>query len=324
MGSFMVRPLKSIQISTFGNKFTGEEQMGSTRKFAVGGKTYEVTGVQSEDHYLKGITKHFEPQFQSFCAAFLPKDAVAIDIGANIGATAIILGHYLTQGVVYAVEPGKTIYSLLNSNLQNNKLENIVALNCAVSDKNGQLSFVENSAFGHIELGKPSDGVRVNSVAAHTLDDLVESLKIERLDLIKIDVEGFERQVLDGGNESLRRFNPLIYLEFNSWCMLDHLDSNPLHFARHLMATFSNVYRVNKKAGARVLLEKMESARTLVHDNVVLNESIDDLVVSNNTIAIEAGLAKLNELNGRLSARINQAISEKAHKVSKWLRSKLG
>jgi hypothetical protein len=186
------------------------------------------------------------------------------------------------------------------------------------------LSFVENSAFGHIDLGSSPGGTGANLVAAHSLDDLVDSLKIEKLDLVKVDVEGFERHVLDGGTDTLRRFNPLIYLEFNSWCMLDHLDSNPLHFARHLMSNFSNVYRVNKKAGARVLLEKIESARTLVHDNIVFNESIDDLVVSNNTLAIQAGLAKFNKLNGTLSARITQGISGKTQILSKWLRSKFG
>lgn len=298
--------------------------MGSARIFSVGSKTYEVTGVQSEDHYLKGITKHFEPQFQSFCSTFLRQDSVALDIGANIGATSIILGHYLNQGVVYAVEPGKTIHSLLKGNIERNKLDNIFTLNCAVSKKSGQLSFVENSAFGHINLGNSSEDLSTNVVAAYSMDDLVSNLKIERLDLVKIDVEGFERQVLDGGIETLRRFNPLIYLEFNSWCMLDHLDSNPLHFARHLMATFSNVYRINKKAGARELLEKIESPRTLVHDNIVFNESIDDLVVSNNTMVIQDGLAKIRQLKETMSARITQGLSEKTHKLTKWLRSKLG
>lgn len=309
--------------------------MGLKKTFAVSGQVYEVEGVRADDPYFNSITEDFEIIFQKFCATFINKNSVSLDIGANIGVTSIILSHNMNNGVVYAIEPGKKIFSVLENNVKNNRINNIKTINCAISETTCKLHFIENSAYGHIKLNNGIVYADDGLTDAFSLDDLVNNLNIERLDFIKIDVEGFEHQVLKGGKETLRRFNPLIYLELNSWCLLDHSDSNPLEFARYLLENFEFVYRVDKTSGADTLLQRVDSARTLIHDNIVFNGSLDDLVVSNDPAKFQISInesyqrydsvsAQLNNVlaeRDSLSAQLNNVLTSKSWKLTQWLRS---
>lgn len=285
--------------------------MAALRKFAVKGCQFVVEGLDDTDPYLNGITNDFESNFQTFCRNFLEPDAVALDIGANIGATAIVLSQYLGRGQVYAIEPGKKIFSLLEKNIRKNNIPNVKVLNCAVSDTSTKLRFFENSAYGHIDLSSPEESSDDGSIDAFSLDDLVDSLNVERLDFLKVDVEGFEHQVLKGAQKTLGRFNPMLYLEFNSWCLLNHSNTNPLELANYLLRNFKFVYRVVKTPGAGSLLERVVSARTLVHDNIVFNGSVDDVVVTNDPEKIPLNLIEAYQKCDSLSAQLASLAAER-------------
>lgn len=294
---------------------TIQQSMGAfvavERKFGVRGSHFVVEGIDEADPYLNGITEDFESNFQTFCRNFLEPDAVAFDIGANIGATAIVLSQYLDKGKVYAVEPGKKIFSLLEKNLRKNGIKNVQAINCAVSETTTKLRFVENSAYGHIDLTSQDEPSDDGSIDAFSLDDLVDSLKLERLNFVKVDVEGFEHQVLKGGKKTLARFNPVLYLEINSWCLLDHSNTNPLELANYLLQNFKYVYRVIKTPGASSLLERVDSARTLVHDNIVYHGSVDDVVVTNDPAKIQLNLIEAYQKCDALSAQVTSLTVER-------------
>jgi FkbM family methyltransferase len=124
---------------------------------------------------------------------------VVIDAGANVGFFALRHAALVgSTGRVYAFEPNAAVFRLLVHNVQRNRLAHVRCCHSALSDHSGTVRFSASaraSSLGHIAAGD-EEGVTVQSV---TLDDLVERESLERIDLLKMDVEGHEPHVIRGG-----------------------------------------------------------------------------------------------------------------------------
>lgn len=159
-------------------------------------------------------------------ASRLPAGAVAIDIGANIGVTTLVLAEALMplSGHVIAFEPQRLIFQMLCGNLALNSIDNVVAHQVAITDRDGRISipkvdYYHPTSFGSLELGHPQkeeigqvpvlDGTN-EQVPAYRLD----SLDLPRLDLMKIDAEGMELAILQGGQAVLLRARPIVLIEW--------------------------------------------------------------------------------------------------------------
>jgi hypothetical protein len=146
---------------------------------------------------------------------------------------------------------------LLN-NIQANQLNNVTAEHYVLGEHDGEIGFHENSAFGHVaEHGLKTPMISLNS--------LVAKHKLDRIDFIKIDIEGHEYPVLKNSLDILKKFNPLIFLEFNVWCQLALKTVDPIVFAAWLFDNFAF---------------KTDNLR-LVHDAIVLNPGFVDLLLTN-------------------------------------------
>lgn len=286
--------------------------MSIKKSFRARSREFEISGLDEDDNYLKGITGEYESNFQKFCMAFLRPDDIAIDIGANIGVTSIILSQYVPEGTVYAIEPGKKIFELLEENIKINKLDNVKAINCAISNITGKSKFIENSAYGYIDLNSQDNSSEKDLVCTNSLDSIINEFKIKKVNFIKIDVEGFEPLVLKGSEKIIAKLNPLIYLEMNSWCLIDHSNTNPLEFANYIFDKFKYVYRINKNQGSSMLFERINSAKTLVYDNIVFHGSVDDIVLTNDSSIIDyKNVEKLQQGNSfDIYAQYSKAIAE--------------
>lgn len=260
--------------------------MSLVRRFMVGRHVRCVEGLASDDPYLTSIGWRFEPQFQALCQRVLENGAVAVDVGANIGATALIMSAYVGQGAVHAIEPGRRTFDLLQRNIAANGAANVQCHSCAIADRSGLAAFAENSAYGHLAPDGQGD-----TVVVRTLDEFACALDLQRLDLLKIDTEGFEPQVLAGARATIERFRPVIYCELNAWTLLAHGGSNPLTFLRDLTRDFPHVYRV-KRWGSSLVLEEVSGdaayrAAVLLHDNIVYFNALNDLVVFTDPAVME-------------------------------------
>jgi len=143
----------------------------------------------------------------------LPPGGVAIDVGANIGAHTIALAKQAgTIGFVIVFKPQRIVFQTLCANLAINSIVNVDAHHAAVGGDQGfvrvpELDYGQRANFGGLSLIGIVEGRRVPLVR---LDDTV---RIPRLDLIKIDVEGMELDVLRGADQLLQRYRPFLYVE---------------------------------------------------------------------------------------------------------------
>jgi len=147
----------------------------------------------------------------------LPENGVFIDVGANVGEFTVAMAVQKPSSQIYAFEPNPRIRQQLQSNIDANKLTNAVCLPFALGDQTGeQLLYLHDdscltSCVAFTDEHRPSEQVEVI-----TLDSFVESKSLRRLDLLKIDVEGFEHKVLSGASHSLTTLRPHIILEVNT------------------------------------------------------------------------------------------------------------
>lgn len=147
-----------------------------------------------------------ELQTKRWVVENVKSDWVVFDCGANIGYYSILFSRMAQNGVVYAFEPTETIH-LLESNLKHNNCFNVMTFEVALSANAG--CYEENifRLWGSDPERRPYN--------FSTVDKMVEKLRLERLDCIKIDVDSFDFEVLRGAEESLKRFNPWVIVELN-------------------------------------------------------------------------------------------------------------
>lgn len=146
---------------------------------------------------------------------------VALDIGANVGLYAIPLADRLAaNGRVWAFEPHPRTFERLQRHVFLNGLGNITLVNSAFGRTPGTARLTD---YGEGDSGKWSlrsdrDESASLEVRVDTLDRAKKSLKISDVDLIKLDVEGFEPQVILGAQEVLAESRPIVFLELTpSW-----------------------------------------------------------------------------------------------------------
>ncbi|MEQ9074563.1 MAG: FkbM family methyltransferase [Sandaracinaceae bacterium] len=147
----------------------------------------------------------------------LEDDSVYVDVGAHYGYHVLTAAQRVKKGRVVAVEPNPRLYGLLEKSIRTNQLRERATLHhCAVSEAPAELSFVtpvDDPALGHIAgADEPDDGAPRTTVRCRALDDICADL--DRVDLIKIDVEGHESQALRSARATIERHRPLVLMEY--------------------------------------------------------------------------------------------------------------
>ena len=118
-----------------------------------------------------------------------------IDIGAHIGLFALYSSQFCKNGKIYCFEPVKENFELLKSNLELNKIKNVIAFNGAISTNSGVISiFLNDDESGHSMYVKGTNKIQVKSFS---LQDVFESNKLTKCDFIKIDCEGEEYKIIE-------------------------------------------------------------------------------------------------------------------------------
>lgn len=135
-----------------------------------------------------------------------------LEIGANMGSHTLALAkHVGNEGKVIAIEAQRLMFQSVCANIAMNSLQNVHAYNIAIGEQEGILKVSEldpqmNQNFGGY---RPKENTGETEVALRTVD----SLKIDKCKLIKMDIEGMELEALKGAKETLSRLQPVLFFE---------------------------------------------------------------------------------------------------------------
>lgn len=139
---------------------------------------------------------------------FIPsKGSVVLDIGAQYGDFSILCAKKYEVGMVYSFEPISRNFNVMIENLALNEVSNFRAFNSAVGSKEGEIMIDGENAMASAFDQNPN--CKVNLVS-------IDSMHLKHVDLIKIDVEGFEMEVLEGARNTITRDLPPLIIEVHS------------------------------------------------------------------------------------------------------------
>lgn len=176
----------------------------------------------SQDHLFKCLKsgEGFDKSVKEYILKNIGKDDVVCDFGSNIGFFTILLSKLAKK--VYAFEPQKVVFDLLNSNIELNNCSNVLSYNLALNNKEclmdfspkqddwvGKLSdnYNEINSIGSISFSENSNG----RILAKRADSIIN----EKIDFIKIDTESADISVILGCEKLIEKYRPVIIFEYN-------------------------------------------------------------------------------------------------------------
>ena len=191
----------------------------------------------------------FEPETVRCYRKILKVGDVVLDIGANIGAHTLLLAQAVgADGDVYAFEPTDYAFAKLSKNsLLNPGLANrIHCIQCMLVDQEvaGQPTpglysswpLKEDAGLHELHQGRL---MTTAGAEARTLDSVILSLKLDRVDCIKLDIDGFECGMMRGASEVLTRWQPIIIMELAPYALEEQGES--LHNLIELLKKYGYV-----------------------------------------------------------------------------------
>jgi len=166
-------------------------------------------------------------------------EAVFLDVGANVGHHSMFMSRQLAH--VHAIEPFPPVLARFDEMIALNKLENITVHRVGYSNEPGSLPFFAppednhgSGTFAHAHAAEDKPAMELPLVVG---DDHLRGEGIERVDLIKIDIEGFERFAFQGLRATIEANKPIIVFELNA-----HTDGG-FRTAQELEQTFPPGYK---------------------------------------------------------------------------------
>jgi FkbM family methyltransferase len=208
------------------------------------------------------LTGYYEPNEFFWLEKTLKPGMSFIDVGANMGLytqfAAKKVGPY---GTVVAIEPSSRDFARLKAHIELNRLANVRLLQVAVSNYKGEADLLVASEknSGHNTLGSFGYDLVIpqghERVVVGRLDDIVERIGLQKVDVIKMDIEGAEFLCLQGAKEILSLFHPIILMELSDRT-LRHQGCHSGQIWEFLSHGGYNIYTVGEQTGSMVSAER--------------------------------------------------------------------
>lgn len=236
---------------------------------------------------IKAQNGEWEPHVRRCLENLVKPGFVCLDIGANLGAHSLSLAALATNGRVICFEASPRNYNLLRRNVARLDGEGarVDLVHAALWDSPGTLeiaavdelagcSFISpnrDAADSETAIRRVVDEGAIKDVALHVhhdripamrLDDWVETARPERVDLIKIDVEGAEGRVLSGARRMLRRFRPILITEYNPACAVQYFDQSASAYFEILRGIFADIRIIEADGSLSEALSEWTALRT--------------------------------------------------------------
>jgi len=194
------------------NKILNEE--GSLNLF---GKNFYYLNLEDVLGSISQIIVNDEYNLKNF----LKDDYVIFDIGANIGVFTCFCATLAKNGKVFAFEPVSFVFDLLKKNTRD--YDNVECYKIGFSSEIEEKEILirqwapGDSTIQDSPIERPHQSFDLKEkIEISTLDNFVSEKKLRRIDFIKIDVEGYEDEVLKGGIETIKKFKPILGVSLHS------------------------------------------------------------------------------------------------------------
>ncbi|MFN7674455.1 FkbM family methyltransferase [Flavobacterium sp.] len=244
--------LKQVANKQWNNLFNGKDF------FEYNLYDYAKINLYKDSVLSRLIWNNFEKDETDYMCKVLKKGDVFVDIGSNIGLFSLIASKIVgNEGKVICFEPSPLTYTRLKENVTINNYNNLDVRNLGLSDSIGELAFyVSNNGYDAWNSFSPSADNKLElsiKVPVSTLDFELSDIDKSKIKLVKIDVEGWEKFVLQGAKDFLINFNPIVMVEFTEQNTFN--SGYPVHEIYDIMNSYGYTwYRLQK--GELVLEEK--------------------------------------------------------------------
>ncbi len=216
-----------------------------------------------------------EPPVTKRLAGELHKNSIFFDCGANLGFYTVVGQVFCTQGEVHSFEMDPDLISIIKNNveLNRNRENSNVVINClALTDKSGKLE-----RFADVEEGNRStnsllfDKTERVQISSMTLDDYCKITGVVP-DVVKIDVEGSEKLVLEGMTETLNSPRlKTIFLEVHPTLIPDSKSEEVLSYISELMKDNSfTTYKFSSRRDKNSKLKRIDTLEFIDQDKMIL------------------------------------------------------
>jgi len=158
-----------------------------------------ANGIPAEEHLVHYFNKLIKPT------------DVIVEGGVHVGIHTVRFSQLANQGHVYSFEASKRNYDLANTTLTSNNIKNVTLYNQALFSKNTQMYLAESWTPDQDTITKNPGGTSIEAVT-------IDSLKLPKVDFIKLDIEGGELHALKGAIETITQHRPIVTFEY-----LEHL-----------------------------------------------------------------------------------------------------
>jgi FkbM family methyltransferase len=248
----------------------------------LGGRICRVAG-HSEDSFFQFLPHHLASMnlLARVADAALPAEGgVVVDVGANLGLSALAMAPRAAR--ILAVEASPATAAALRQTLAANAVPHVSAVAVALGAAAGVQAFHDSTHSAGSALASDDalagDGCTTIEVPVTTLDALAMEHALGKIDFIKIDVEGYETEVLDGARARLERDRPVVFAEFNAWVLQANRNQNPRAVLESWLSRFPHAHALRNNAAPLPLTPA--TMMDFLHAHLVERGCADDLVLS--------------------------------------------
>lgn len=195
-------------------------------KIQIRNISFEVTDGQYDEVWIYINSGKWEPQTFKILDHFIGSEDTVLDLGAWIGAVSLYAANCAMQ--VYAIEPDPVVFPVLEKNLLLNPglKSKLKCCNLAISDKCQLLALYARNRYGTSSsslLPRIRDGLSTEQVQGITLKKFIDSEKINKIDFIKIDIEGGEFDLIPSIAADLKNLDyPTLFISFHYNYLTEH------------------------------------------------------------------------------------------------------
>lgn len=205
-----------------------------------------------------------------FVYFFLKESSVFLDIGANEGNISSFALNKIKKGKVITFEPDIINYQRLTKRFEGNA--NIINFNVALSDII-EPYFMKKTNFFKLRTGMKISNSNKSTNFTKLLDDYELNNEFKKIDLIKIDTEGYDVNVLKGAKNIILKHKPVIIVEINNNDQFDNI----LKIIPH---KYKYIYKINNKhfINTNIIFKKIDKNEKILGDIILSQEEINSFL----------------------------------------------